>query len=410
MKKLGILFVTIILSSLSFSEGIENVLVLENPDKPVTTFETKREKERGELNLNIKKISTSQIDGYVNESKKKITFCLDEVDLQDRFFLTDDKSLLNEYESKIKDYKNDFEELKRDILKKVVTFKYPTFKKNLYLVRYDSQSKKIKKIYRWENKGDTIAEDIRENINIYFSEDCKPFEIVNFSNDGSIKNKKGYIEEKSSNFLKANLKTVESYTIKDTRGKVLEEILVKNGVGKYRLDSSKKGVIIENGSTFLNLGIGFENQSMLLQIKGTSDWGKSYSLEVVENYIDGTSSNYSLSILPPQYGIKILDDTLSLEFLKSDEDGGKEIVAQGEIAVDSRGMNIGATFKNDGNVKLQNGENIIDVKLDTEMKKSLKYSNIKKVGVIGRVKKLDVKDLPDGDYLGKAELIITIDS
>ncbi|MGL5723496.1 hypothetical protein, partial [Cetobacterium sp.] len=75
----------IFLCALTFSEEIPNTLILDNPNRPVTTAETIKKKEKAELNLSIKKVSSYDIDGYVNKNKKLISFVLDDLLVEDSF-------------------------------------------------------------------------------------------------------------------------------------------------------------------------------------------------------------------------------------------------------------------------------------------------------------------------------------
>lgn len=408
-----ILTFKIVLCASIFCEDIPNTFILNNPNRPVTMTETIKKKEKAELNLNIKKISSHNIDGYVNKNKKLISFMLDEILPEDNFFLTDNKEIFNEHTRKVKDYSTLYDIEKIDYINKAITFKYKILPKEFYLVKYDSKTKNLKKLYKSEEQYIKYINFDSGNILFSFTEEYKPFEIVNFSINRST-NTKGYLEIRNGNYLNIDPLLSKEVLIRNSKGELLETISLKNGNGSSKLDDSKKGLILENSSSFLNFGIGFKNNEVLLQIKGTNDSSKEYPLNFEVVNLDNSVQTYNINIKPAQYALKILTNSLNLDFSNSqktfNENEYADLISKTEILVDSKDLNIKVNFINNGVVKLKNGENILNGKLEAKFDNTLSKDKIKTIEVTGKIKKEDAKDMPDGDYIGSTELIIIVDS
>lgn len=411
LKKFFIL--NAVLHVLTFSEEISNTLILDNPNRPVTKTKTIKKKEKAELNINVKKISSYNIDGYVNKNKKLISFLLDEILIEDTFFLVDNKEIFNEYTRKVKDYLNFYELEKVDYNNKFITFKYNSLPKELYLVKYNSKTKDLKKLYKWQEQSTKYINLHSGNILFSFTEEYKPFEIISFSLKKSA-NKKGNLEIKNGNYLKIDSLLAKKVIIKNNKGVILDTISLKNGNGFSKLDESKKGIILENGSSILNFGIGFRDNEILLQIKGTTDSSKEYPMTFEVINLDETIESYNINIKPAQYGLKILNNSLNLNFNNSpkilNDNEVSELISESKILIDSKDLNIKVNFVNNGVIKLKNGKNILNAKLDAQLENKLSKDQIKVIQVTGKIKKEDIKNIPDGDYVGSTELIIVVDS
>lgn len=403
----------IILYSLTFSEDIPNTLILHNPKKKITTIETIKTNEKGELNLNIKKVSSYDIEGYVNRNQKLISFILDEITPEDGLYLVDNKDIFNEYTRKIKKHSNIYKIEKTDYFNKVVTFKYNILPKEFYLVKYNSKTKELKKLYRWQEQDIKYIDSQRGNLLVSFTETYKPFEIVSFSLN-RVANTKGNLEVKNGNYLKIDHLLAKEVVLKNNKGDILEIIALKKGNGFFRLDDSKMGLILENGSSILNLGIGFKDNEILLQVKGTTDSTKEYSMSLEVINLDETIQTYSLNIKPARYALKILSNSLNLDFDSStknlNENETTEITSKSEILVDANDLKIKVEFINNGAIKLKNGEHILNGKLEAQLDTDLSKGKIRSIQVIGKVNKEDIENIPDGDYIGSTELIIVVDS
>lgn len=408
-----ILTFNIFLCALTFSEEIPNTLILDNPNRPVTKVETIKKKEKAELNLNIKKVSSCDIDGYVNKNKKLISFVLDDLVVEDSFYVAENKEIFNEHTKKVKDYSSSYEMEKTDYINKVVTFKYNSLPKELYLIKYDSKSGELKKLYKWQEQYAKYIDSQKGNLLFSFTEEYKPFEIISFSLNRVV-NTKGNLEIKNGSYLRVDPLSSKEVIIKNSNGKILDTITLKNGNGFSKLDDSKKGIILENGSSVLNFGVGFRDNEILLQIKGTTDSTKEYSMIFEVINLDETTETYNINIKPAQYALKILTNSLNLDFSNSpttlNETETSEIISTSEILIDSKDLNIKVNFVNNGIVKLKNGENVLNGVLEAQLDNSLSKGKIKTVQVTGKVKKEDIENVPDGDYIGSTELIIVVDS
>ncbi|MGL5413967.1 hypothetical protein [Cetobacterium sp.] len=416
MKKLGLyICLNLFVSTMVLANEIPNTLILDNPDRPITTTETIKKREKAELNLNIKKVTSYEIDGYVNRAKKLISFPLDSIESDDAFYLTSDKSIFNENTRELKEISQTYELEKINFLEKAVTFKYTTLSNELFLVNYSNSTKKLKKLYRWQQKYAKYIDEKKGDILISFTEEYKPFEIINFSTIDKNMKTKGKINVREGEYIKIDSLATSEVIVKDLKGEVLGNITLKNGSGILKLDDSKKGVILQDGSSLLNFGIGFRNGELLLQVKGTTDSAKEYSLALEIKNLDETISFYKLNIKPAQYGLKILSNNLTLDFanspkvLSDEEKLSDELTSVGEISIDSKGLDIKVNFINNGSIKLKNGENTINAKLEGTLvtEGDLKTKVVK---VLGRVKKEDTLNMPDGEYVGSTELVITVDS
>lgn len=416
MLKKAILF-NIFLCALAFSEEVPNTLILDNPKKPISTVETIKKKEKAELNLSVKKISSFEVDGYVNKGKKLISFVLDELIPEDNFYLTDSKEIFNEKTKKVKDYSNIYELEKIDYPNKAVTFNYNVLPKEFYLVKYNSKTKELKKLYKWQEQYAKYINSQSGNLLFSFTEEYRPFEIVTFSLNRSA-NLKGTLEIKNGDYLKIDPVLSKEVIIKNSKGKILETIPLENGNGFFKLDDSKKGLILENGSSILNFGVGFKDNDVLLQIKGTTDSTKEYGVSFDVVNIDGTVQSYNVNIKPAQYALKILSNSLNFDFSnlniglekeKHKEEENK-LISESEILIDSKGLDIKLEFVNNGIIKLQNGENILNGMLDIQPNNKNSNEKIKAFKITGKVTKEDTKNLPDGDYVGKTELLVIVDS
>lgn len=403
----------IFLCALTFSEEIPNTLILDNPNRPVTTAETIKKKEKAELNLNIKKVSSYDIDGYVNKNRKLISFVLDELLVEDGFYVAENKEIFNEHTKKVKDYSSSYEIEKTDYINKVITFKYDSLPKELYLIKYDSKTKELKKLYKWQEQYAKYIDSQKGNLLFAFTEEYKPFEIVSFSLNRVV-NTKGNLEIKNGSYLRVDPLSTKEVVVKNSKGEILDTITLKNGNGFSKLDDSKKGIILENGSSILNFGVGFRNNEILLQVKGTTDSTKEYPMIFEVINLDETIETYNINIKPAQYALKILTNSLNLDFSNSpkilNESETSEIISTSEILIDSKDLNIKVNFVNNGVVKLKNGENILNGVLEAQLDNSLSKGKIKTIQVTGKVKKEDIKNMPDGDYIGSTELIIVVDS
>lgn len=408
-----ILTFNIFLCTLIFSEEIPNTLILDNPSRPTTIAETIKKKEKAELNLNIKKVSSYDIDGYVNKNRKLISFVLDELLVEDSFYVAENKEIFNEHTKKVKDYSSSYEIEKTDYINKVITFKYNSLSKELYLIKYDSKTKELKKLYKWQEQYTKYIDSQKGNLLFSFTEEYKPFEIISFSLNRVI-NTKGSLEIKNGSYLRIDPLSTKEVIIKNSKGEILDTITLKNGSGFSKLDDSKKGIILENGSSILNFGVGFRNNEILLQVKGTTDSIKEYPMIFEVINLDETIETYNINIKPAQYALKILTNSLNLDFSNSsktfNETEVSEIISTSEILIDSKDLNIKVNFINNGVVKLKNGENILNGVLEAQLDDSLSKGKIKTVQVTGKVKKEDIKNMPDGDYIGSTELIIVVDS
>ncbi|MGL5595613.1 MAG: hypothetical protein ACRDDH_16885 [Cetobacterium sp.] len=410
-----IMIFNIFLYTLSFSEDIPNTLILDNPNKPITTVETIKKKEKAELNLNIKKVSSFEVDGYVNKNKKLISFVLDELITEDGFYLTNNKEIFNEHTRKVKDYSSSYAIEKTDYINKVITFKYNSLPQELYLIKYDSKTKELKKLYKWQEQYTRYIDSQKGNLVFSFTEEYKPFEIVNFSINRTI-NTKGNLEIKNGSYLRVDPLLTKEVIIKNSKGERIDTIALKNGSGFLKLDDSKKGIILENGSSILNFGVGFRNNEILFQIKGTTDSSKEYPMTFEVVNLDGTEEVYNINVKPAQYALKILNNSINLDFNKPDkyqslnEAEETELISKSEILIDSKDLNIKVEFINNGVIRLKNGENSLNGKLEAQLDSNLSKGKIKTVQVTGKVKKEDVKNMPDGDYIGTTELIIIVDS
>ncbi|MGL5122603.1 MAG: hypothetical protein ACRC6K_00335 [Fusobacteriaceae bacterium] len=411
-----IIILNIFLYILSFSNVISNTIILNNPGKQVTTMETIKKKEKADLNLNILKVSSFEIEGYVNRSEKLIHFVLDELVIEDDFYLAENKDIFKGDTRKVKSYLSFYEIEKTDYNNKVITFHYSSLPKELYLIKYDSKTKVLKKLYKWEEKDIKYIDFQKGKLIFSFTEDYNIFEIISFSFNNII-NQKGSLEIKSGNFIEIDPILTKEVIIKNDNGKILETISLKNGSGFLKLDNSKKGIILENGSQILNFGVGFRNNEILLQIKGTTDSSKEYLMTFEVVNLDETSGIYNISVKPAQYSLKILSNSINFDFNKPDkslteleETEETELISESEISIESKDLNIKVAFINNGVISLKNGENILNGKLEAQLDNNSTKGNIKTLRVIGRVNKKDIKNVPDGDYIGTTELIIDIDS
>ncbi|WP_407536469.1 hypothetical protein [Cetobacterium somerae] len=409
------LFMNLLFTTLTIANEVPNTLIIDNPNRPVSTTETFKKRERAEFDLNIKKISTFDVDGYVSSEQKLISFELDELETNDNFYLTENKNIFNEYTLGLNNLESSYELEKIYLPEKVVTFKYSTLPKELFLIKYDNLSKKFKKLYKWDHGNIKYINEQKGNLLFLFTEEYKPFEIVNFSKINRSLLTKGIVEIRNGDGIKIDPLTSSEVILKNQKGDILEKIALKNGNGAFKLDDSKKGIILQNGSSILNFGIGFRNGEVFLQVKGTTDSTKEYPLTIEVKNLDETTSFYNVNIKPAQYSLKILNDNLNLDFanpiiqpFNNENDPIKEIVSKGEILIDSKGLDIKVEFINNGLVQLSNGENLIDAKLEGNLLKD--SSSTKVIEVLGKIKEEDMKNMPSGEYTGTTELIITIDS
>lgn len=409
------LFMNLLFTTLTIANEVPNTLIIDNPNRPVSTTETFKKRERAEFDLNIKKISTFDVDGYVSSEQKLISFELDELETNDNFYLTENKNIFNEYTLGLNNLESSYELEKIYLSEKVVTFKYSTLPKELFLIKYDNLSKKFKKLYKWNHGNIKYINEQKGNLLFLFTEEYKPFEIVNFSKINRSLLTKGIVEIRNGDGIKIDPLTSSEVILKNQKGDILEKIALKNGNGAFKLDDSKKGIILQNGSSILNFGIGFRNGEVFLQVKGTTDSTKEYPLTIEVKNLDETTSFYNVNIKPAQYSLKILNDNLNLDFanpiiqpFNNENDPIKEIVSKGEILIDSKGLDIKVEFINNGLVQLSNGENLIDAKLEGNLLKD--SSSTKVIEVLGKIKEEDMKNMPSGEYTGTTELIITIDS
>ena len=421
MKKL-IFFLNIagLFSTLSYAEttsSIPNVIITDNPNREVTTVNAKRNREKAELNSNIKKVTSSKVDTYVTKSKKLISFVLDEIGQEDKFYLTSNREIFNDKTKSLKVTENNYELKNTDLTNKVVSFKYSVLPETLYLVRYNDKTKDLIKLYKWQStESTTYINEMRGKIVYTFTDQYKPFEIIEFSKVNKSMLVKGTVEIKEGENININPESVKEVVLRDVKGEVIEKIPLINGNGSVSLDEAKRGIILKDGSSILNFGIGFEEGRLKLQVKGTTDASKEYPMIAEVINIDDTVSEYDISIKPAQYGFKVLNTGLSLDFAKSittlESDGTKsetsDLITTGEIVIDSKGFDIKAHFINDGVVKLRQGEAEVNAKLESVLVDN--SGSNKTIQVVGRVSKDDIRNIPSGEYSGTTELVISIDS
>lgn len=241
------LFMNLLFTTLTIANEVPNTLIIDNPNRPVSTTETFKKRERAEFDLNIKKISTFDVDGYVSSEQKLISFELDELETNDNFYLTENKNIFNEYTLGLNNLESSYELEKIYLPEKVVTFKYSTLPKELFLIKYDNLSKKFKKLYKWDHGNIKYINEQKGNLLFLFTEEYKPFEIVNFSKINRSLLTKGIVEIRNGDGIKIDPLTSSEVILKNQKGDILEKIALKNGNGAFKLDDSKKGIILQNG-------------------------------------------------------------------------------------------------------------------------------------------------------------------
>lgn len=123
--------------------------------------------------------------------------------------------------------------------------------------------------------------------------------------------------------------------------------------------------------------------------------------------LDDSIISYSLLIKPPKYRFKILTNSINLNFEESIKSKDK-IFAESEILIDSKDLDIKATFSNNGIVTLKKDKEVLTGYLITKIYNNI--SNVKKIKVIGSINKKDLNTISNGEYIGEAELFIEIDS
>lgn len=412
--KLTLVAINIFFSSLLMANEIPNIQVFDNPNRPVTTFETKRKRDKAILNLDIKKITSEPAVIYINEENKIMSFIIDKIEDTDSFYLADTKEVFSKNLDTSKlPVKYTFKETR--IEDKVVSFKYNNeVPQTLYLIKYDTNTKKMKKLYKVEKENIHIIDNAVGTMIFKFTEKYKPYEILELSNDGILE--KCLIDIKHGEYFKIDPTSVSEIQIKSTTGEILKSFTLKTGTGSAELNESKKGIALKEDGGVLNFGIGFKNGILQLQVKEVTDVTKLYSFVLEVKNIDNTTSRYNVSISPAQYSFKILNSSINLDFSKATEviseieKETKEISVKGEILIDTKGFDIKVTFANNGAIKLKNGDNVIDAKLETNVVKNSEVKDIKKVEVVAVTDKENIKNLPEGDYNGNAELVISIDS
>lgn len=421
-SKLGSVLL-IMLNSLMLAEEIPNVLIMDNPKREVTTIETIKERERAELNLKVKKISSEEITPYINLEKRLMAFNIEDIENNDNFYLTDDTKIFNERSNKLNIKEQNFKLQEINLEKKAVIFKFDDLNRNLYLVRYNKENKSLKKLYKTKSGSIKYIEEIKGELLLSFTQEYMPYEIINFSSKNN-KNflTKGTTEIKSGKMIAIDLEHSSEIILKDKEGNILGNMNLNRGNGNLYLDESRKGILLNNGSSILNLGIGFDNGDLLLQVKGTTDSTKIYEMSLEIKNIDGTISKYNLGIKPADYTFTILNYNLNLNFAEAqvrektiESSNGtvleEELITRDILEIDSKGKDIRVNFKNNGIVKLVNGKNSFNVNLEGKvLKENTKNKDIKNVEVLGTVKKAEILGLPDVEYTGSAELLIYIDS
>lgn len=416
IKKICLL--TLLINLLSQAEEIPHTLIIDNPDRPITTLETMKKKDKGELNLNIKKVTTKEIKGYINKDQNIISFYLTDKDISGDFYLAKTKDIFNKYTRQVNDI-NGFFPLNRDLNKKTISFKYDVLPDEIYLINYNKSNMNLINLYKTKEKDLVNIKLNQGELKFVFNEAYKPLEIINISKESN----KGQLYVSSGKKFEIDPLIAEDIKIKDMKGNILGIISLKNGNGLYKLDNSKKGIFLKNESSILNLGIGVKNSDLFIQIKGVTDSSKEYPMILEVKNIDGSTANYSLTLKAPQYGFKILNTQLDLNFENTvspqlietnDKSLNKitnnQLKSTSEILIDSKGLDIKASFINNGVIKLKKGNDIVTGRLEAVVPNNPSTKDIKSIQVIGTIDKKELENKSEGEYLGSTELLIEIDS
>lgn len=420
MKKLKYIFLMInLLHFYSFAEEIADVVILDNPPKEVSTIKTRMLKDKAEMNITVQKITSTEIPMRLSLEQDKIFFNIEDLESSDIFYITNNMEFFKEktryYEKKDEVYEAE----SIDILHGIVKFKNNEMKGELYLIRLNRNNKRIKKIYKIKNQDRDKLIVERGELIFTFNENYRPFDIINLNLLKGREEEKGTVEIKSGKMLKLDSNLITEVIITDEQDKKVGNIKLINGNGILDLGKNKEGIILKNGSSVLNLGIGFENGEVLLQEKGSTNSNKSYTMKLKLKNIDGSIGEYKIIINPVNYGLKILNQSLNFNFikdLKNDEKIEKQysleqetVIAKDYLQIESKELEIRVKFKNNGKVQLRRGDKVFNVNLEGRVLDK-KNENIKRVEVIGKVERKEIINLPEGDYIGEVELEIEIDS
>lgn len=228
MIKILLYFIFLKISNLALGSSIPHTLIIDNPNKFVTTFEIKKNKERADLNLNIRKRTSKKIKAYINKEEKIIFFLLKKKDMNEDFYLT--KNL-----NKIKKNKS-YHPFKIDKNKGQILFKYDYLPEVMYLISYNKKNMLLNTIYKLTKNNIEYINSKYGSLSFEFNEKYKFFEIINIFKPIN----KGTMKLTSGNTLKIDSLNAKEIKIKDTTGKSIITIPLKKGSGTYKLDNSKK--------------------------------------------------------------------------------------------------------------------------------------------------------------------------
>lgn len=385
-------------SQLSFSKAdIPNSLIVENPNSPISTVESIRRKEKGELNLNIRKISSVPIEGFIDTVSDEIYFILDSIKSDESISVTTNLNKFKEISSSMESLSNG---------KKKIISEYRSNLPNIYLIKYNKNTKDIVTLYKWNKKTNYMA-NIKGNIEITFKDNYLSYETVLLSD--SFKNDKVDVTSPQGSPVKLDIDT-KYVEVKDIDGTILERINIVSGNGSKGMGDSNTGITLREGNNTLVTGLGFKNGNLQLKLKSWTEKER-YSF-ILKSFGDKGIHEYKVTLIPPEYKFKILSKPKNLNFGKIDRNTRAKTGTLEEmlIEVPNKNTKINISLEDNGILKMKNKNgDTIAAKVDVEIHSDNNSNGLKKISVQGTIEE-DLRHKSEGDYEGSIEMTIEIDA
>lgn len=409
-KKTNISLIFFILQQLLIAnKDVPNVIISENPKKEITTYTTPKSNNAKFLNINIKKLTTTSIEGTYIAEKDILTFNLPTpIKINEDIFVTNDLVNINQKVSKTKsNFNYSFD---RD--NKQINVNTTDLSKNIYIIKYNKITNDLVTLYRWKGEYSTVNK-VKKILELSINEIYNNYDEILISKKKSID--KFIIN--GGEVLKLPNGTKEVFVYNEI-GNELKKISLNSLNGSFGMANDTQGIILKNSNDYLKLGIGFENGFLKLKLK---EWSQSLSTYTLVIKAIGNSENleHKVIIIPPKHKLQILNN-LDFDFgevIKGQEQKIKDHIVTNEmqVQVPTNISVIKTTLKDNGALKMYHEKTHDSItarlKVREETEEVSTKNNWKKVikfKIDGKIDE-DITNKPIGSYKGSTEILVNVE-
>lgn len=392
-----------------------NILVKDNPIKEVTIYKTPKSNKDNYLDIKVKKIISKEVQGILNDEMTILNVKLpDTIEKGVSFYITDTKRDLKSGKNLKKASEYTYKILKENNSLEIEGEKID---KTLYIIKYDNSTKEFKKMYKWLGKV-TSQKEKNKFLELLGTDYYNSYEEILLTKarlKNSLKVVSGEILELPSNTTKVS--------IYSQNRELLKEIPIVHGNGEYGLKNDTTGITLRNSNEYLKLGIGFEDGCLKIKLKEWSLNSRNYEM-IIEAEDSTEKLRHKIIITPPKHKLQVLENKLDLNFGNYDKSrkeriqiGSLQTTSEISVQAPKEVNSVELTIKNNGDIPMYH-ENIIDevilanVQVKEKIKEEISNNNrdaVWKFKLEGKVID-DISQKPAGNYSGKTQAIVSIES